>query len=304
TTISIINNKIENGNIEDFPFNKIVKPEEHKLVALTLALSSKIRLDRSGKFFIHHYNDQNIFSPLNIEVEVSEGNSMDIVYYSESFEKSMNSAVLSATVDKDSSLNLFLVNQGSSSYNFVFSKTIIKGSVNVYIISTGFKESHVEYHSHLDEGAQAYFSSRALGVRDNKIDIKTNVYHEGKKSVSNGFMKAVGAENSFVVIRGDARIDENAVDSSTSIIGRAIMLGNDSEAAVSPMLEVRTGKVITAKHSAAISRVPDDYIFYLMNRGFDRKSAEGLIIRGFLEDEGDNDLVRNMIEDIITRLGY
>jgi len=82
------------------------------------------------------------------------------------------------------------------------------------------------------------------------------------------------------------------------------MLGKQSKAIVAPMLEVKTGRVITAKHSAAVSRVNEDLVFYLQNRGFDRKTAEGLIIRGFLNDENDISIVKEMVEKIISDLGY
>ncbi|MFP3164959.1 MAG: SufD family Fe-S cluster assembly protein [Acidianus sp.] len=284
--------------------NSLIKPEDHKLVSLTLSLSRKLEIKQGGKYLIYHYTDvEGNFSPINIEIKVPEGESADVIYYSENKGKSMNSAVISASVSKNSSLNLTLVNKGNLSYNFVYSKARVEGSINTYIISSGFSEGHVEYHSYLEEGAQAFFSSRALGVENNNIDVITNVYHDGPKSVSNGFMKSVSAGSSFVVTRGDARINEQAIDSSTSIIGKAIMLG-ESTAVVAPMLEVRTGRVITAKHSASVSKVPEDLIFYLQNRGFDKKSAEGLIIRGFMEEEGDTEIVKKLIDEIITSLGY
>uniref|UniRef100_A0A2U9IP04 Fe-S cluster assembly protein SufD n=1 Tax=Acidianus sulfidivorans JP7 TaxID=619593 RepID=A0A2U9IP04_9CREN len=305
TTFQIINNNDIQGKLDDSFTNSLISPEEHKLVALTLSLSKKLTINKGGKYFIHHYTDEDIFSPLNIEINIPENESADIIYYSESLgQKSMNSAVLSILSNENSTVNLTMVTKGNNSYNFTYSKAKVKGYLNSYIISSGFSEGHLEYHSYLEEGAQAFFNSRALGVSKNNIDVLTNVYHEGKKSVSNGFMKAVAAGSSFVITRGDARINEEAYDCSTSIIGRAIMIGKEASAVVAPMLEVRTGKVITAKHSAAVSRVPEDLIFYLQNRGFDKKTAEGMIIRGFLEDEGDSDIVKKLINEIMSTLGY
>lgn len=303
-TFLIINNNDLENKLEDSPSNALISPDEHKLVALTLALSKKITITKGGKYFIHHYTDDEIFSPLNIEINIPENESADIVYYSEAIsQKSMNSTVLSVLVNHNSTVNLTMVTRGNSSYNFTYSKVRVKGNINTYIISSGFDQGHLEYHSYLEEGAQAFFNSRALGIERNNVDVITNVHHEGNKSVSNGFMKAIAAGNSFVISRGNARINENAHDCSTSIIGKAIMIGKGT-AAVAPMLEVRTGKVITAKHSASVSRVPEDLIFYLQNRGFDRKTAEGMIVRGFLDDEGDIEIVKKLINQIITQIGY
>lgn len=301
----LINNNDAENKLEDSPTNSIISPTEHKLVALTLALSKKVKINKGGRYFIKHYTDDSIFSPINIEVNVPENETVDVVYYSEALNpRAMNSAVISLFVNENSSANLTIVAKGNSSYNFTYSKVKVKGSLNTYIVASGFEQGHLEYHSYLEEGAQAFFISRALGVENNNIDVVTNVYHEGKKSVSNGFMKAISAGNSFVVSRGTARIYEEAHDCSTSIIGKAIMIGKGSSATVAPMLEVRTGRVVTAKHSASVSRVPEDLIFYLQNRGFDRKTAEGMIIRGFLEDESDIEIVKRLIEQIVTSIGY
>ncbi|MEW9492651.1 MAG: SufD family Fe-S cluster assembly protein, partial [Candidatus Aramenus sulfurataquae] len=172
------------------------------------------------------------------------------------------------------------------------------------IFVAGAANAHVQYKSFLQANSSASFNAKALGTRDNNIDVVTDVIHEGARSVSNGVMKSIAANNSLSVIRGDARIEENALDSSTSIIGRALMLGRDAKAVVAPMLEVRTGRVVTAKHSASISRVNEDLLFYLQNRGFDRKTAEGLLIRGFLSDENDLSVVKDIVERIVSGLGY
>lgn len=301
--ISIVNNIIEGTEVFDSPKNSGIDPKEHKLVALNLALSKKIIIDRPGKYFIYHYADQELYSPINIEINVNDDIS-DIVYYSESFGKSMPSSTIYLKVGKDATVNFSTIVKGNSSYSFVYAKAEVDGSINSSIFASGSSQAHIEYKSILGSYSNASFNVKALGIKDNNIDIVSDVTHIGEKSVSTGSMKAVAANTSLTVIRGDAKVGETAHDSSTSIIGRAIMLGKQSKAIVAPMLEVKTGRVITAKHSAAVSRVNEDLVFYLQNRGFDRKTAEGLIIRGFLNDENDISIVKEMVEKIISDLGY
>lgn len=82
-----------------------------------------------------------------------------------------------------------------------------------------------------------------------------------------------------------------------------MILSPFSHASVVPMLEVKTGRVVMAKHSAAVSKINEDMIFYLKSRGLTQKEAEGMIIRGFIEDEV-TDLIRDKIEQILYHLGY
>ncbi|TRM73160.1 Fe-S cluster assembly protein SufD, partial [Sulfolobus sp. E5] len=108
----------------------------------------------------------------------------------------------------------------------------------------------------------------------------------------------------FTVVRGVATISESATNSSTSIIGRSLILGSEAKSIVAPMLEVKTGRVNMAKHSAAISKIDENQIFYLQTRGLPRKEAEGLIIRGFIIEAEDSESLVNKIEEIIRSLGY
>lgn len=117
-------------------------------------------------------------------------------------------------------------------------------------------------------------------------------------------MKAISNDQAFTVVRGVATIDETAINSSTSIIGRSLVLGKDAKAVVSPMLEVKTGRVVMAKHSAAVSRIDENQIFYLQTRGLSKREAEGIIIRGFIIEEQDPETLKDRIEEILKSLGY
>ncbi|QKQ99308.1 SufD family Fe-S cluster assembly protein [Metallosphaera tengchongensis] len=282
----------------------LVKPEDHKLVALTLSLARKISLNKGGKYLVFNSCKGNNFCPVSIDVTVPEGESMEVIYYSDASEVAMPSSAISLDVPKGSSLSFSIVNSSRNSFGFVYAKARVEGEINSSIFSVGQSLGHTEYHVNLEEEALANFNAKALGIGDNKVNILANVNHRGKKSVSNGVLKAVASGSSFTVIRGDAVIEESALDSSTTILGKALIIGDDSKAVVAPMLEVKTGKIVTAKHSASASKVSEDLIFYLENRGLDKRSAEGLIIRGFLSDDNDNQIIRTLVEDAISKMGY
>ena len=282
----------------------LVTPEDHKLVALTLAGSRKILINKGGKYLVYNRCQGKIFCPVLVEVSVPDGDNVDLIYYSDGSEGAMPSAVISLDVPRGSSMSFSIVNSSRDSYAFTYTKGSIKGEINSSIFSVGQSLGHTEYHVELADEAVANFNAKSLGIGNNRVNVLANVNHVGRKSVSNGVLKAVASGSSYTVIRGDAVIGENAIDSSTTILGRALIIGDDAKAVVAPMLEVKTGKIITAKHSASASKVNEDLIFYLENRGLDKKSAEGLIIRGFLTDDNDNDIIRKLVEDAITKMGY
>ncbi|MCY0860624.1 MAG: SufD family Fe-S cluster assembly protein [Sulfolobaceae archaeon] len=303
--ILIVNNNII-GDVEiiDSPENPLISLKEHKLVPLILSLSKRLKISRPGKYFIYHYvTEENVFSPLNLEIDAQ--NDIEVIYYAETRSKnSFPAALISLNINDSTNVKFTHISYTPSSYFFSLIKANIKGSLTSYYFTTASRMAHVEALYNLKTDSVSNFSARALGVNDDKIDIKLNVYHEGQKSVSNGTLKAVSAENSLTVIRGDAVIGEEAIGSSTSILGKALMLSQNSKSVASPSLEVRTGDIELAKHSASVSKVPEDYIFYLKTRGFTQKESESLIIRGFLIEDEDPEFLKELVDKNLKGVGY
>lgn len=300
--IYIQNDNVEGAKTSEEPTDPLIKPEEHKLIALTFALSRKIKInvEDSQKILIYHtVIEKNYISPAHLEINVKEGTVADIIYIAESgIEDSLISSVISLEVPKDAQLNFTLISNTPYVYNYT--KARCEGELNSIIFATKSKMGHVEYTTILEKEARSIFSAKSIGKDDDKIDIKVNVQHRGERSYSDGNLKSIATDNAFSVVRGDASVYETALDSSTSIIGRAFILGKDAKAIVAPMLEVKTGRVSMAKHSASVSRVPDDLIFYLQNRGLTRKEAEAFLIKGFIEEERDPQILRDIIEKILA----
>jgi Fe-S cluster assembly scaffold protein SufB len=302
--IFIINNNIIGINYLDDTKNNLILPEEHKIVAISLALSKKIEIKENGNYVFYHINTKNnIFSPVNIEIKLSEGES-NIFFISEvKGENSMNSDIISLDVNKNSHVNFNYISISNNNLLFSYIKGKILGSISTNLFSARGKMSHIEYSIELYEDSNANFTARALGVNDDKVTVLCKVNHKQKKSKSVGKMKGIAAENSQVIIRGVATITESAHDSSTEILGKSLLIGKNAKSAVVPMLEVKTGRVNLAKHSASASKVPEDYIFYLQNRGLSKKEAEGIIIRNFLIEENDIELVKDYIVKILQTVG-
>jgi len=304
--VIIVDNEVIEGNLDlsSEPYNSVISPSSEKLVALTLATAGKLKVTRGGKYFIYHVSTSPLlFSPLNVEVEAGKGEKIEL-FYMNRVEAGMGSLVLGARGAEGSSVKVRLVNLGNSSHFYLFSRMEIEGELELDVFSSGTRLGHAEIKVDLGEGARSSFKARAFGVRDNKIDLKVDVNHVGPYSSSQGLLKAVAADEAYTSIRGVASISSSAPDSSTSIIGRSLLISRGAKAVVTPMLEVKTGKIREARHSASASKVSEDSVFYLQSRGVDRKTAEGLIIRGFLLEEGDPSEVLQVVEESLTKLGY
>ncbi|BCU68512.1 hypothetical protein HS7_19490 [Sulfolobales archaeon HS-7] len=301
--IRIVNGSVS-GNIPYFdePDNAFLN-EPSKLDYLTLASAYKIRVTKPGIYAIYNINKENkLLSPINVELSLESGKA-EIVYISDSA-GGMNSAIIGGEVGKGAELDVRIVISGNNGLDYLRNNLLIYGKSNFNIFSTGTRMSHVKCSFFLYDWGTSNFSARAFSIEDNKIDISIDTTHLGINSQSNGLLKGASAERGYTSIRGIASITEKAFDSSTSIIGRSLILHNSAKAVVTPMLEVKTGRVREARHSASISRVNDEYIFYLQNRGFAKHYAESLIIRGFLIEDADIEEVKQIIMESLTKIGY
>lgn len=305
-SVLFLNGSVEsNIPLDNEPHNVTVTGKDNKITALTLASAKRVALSGTGKYLVYLYNDTpDLFQPININVKTSDGDVLDLTIISENKSKGMNSIILGGEVAKGSTLVLRYSSLAEDSLEYMDSRINVYGTLSQIYFLSGGKMNHVESQIYLFERASSTFNVRAFTVGDNSIDSRLDVYHMGRESESKGLMKGVAADQSYVSIRGVASVSEMGGDSSTSLVGKSLLIGREARGVVSPMLEVKTGKVKEARHSASLSKVGEDHVFYLQNRGIDRRTAEGMIIEGFLREEGDTEEVRNIISRRLTQLGY
>ena len=84
------------------------------------------------------------------------------------------------------------------------------------------------------------------------------------------------------LFKGMIRINKNANKSRSFLSGRSILLSKDAKSDSIPSLEILTNDV-KATHSASVSQIDDELIFYLQSRCLNKRDAERIIIEGFLE---------------------
>ncbi|MGV8169377.1 MAG: SufD family Fe-S cluster assembly protein [Candidatus Nanoarchaeia archaeon] len=118
-----------------------------------------------------------------------------------------------------------------------------------------------------------------LNNQKQKNNIK--IIHSGKETKSNLENKAI-ISNSDVEIKGLIQIQENA-EESEGYQKTEILILKDSKAISIPDLEIKNNNV-KCSHSASITRLDEEKIFYLQTRGINKKEASALIINAFIED--------------------
>ena len=94
------------------------------------------------------------------------------------------------------------------------------------------------------------------------------------KSISQG-----GGRSAY---RGLVRVNKRARHSSSAVRCDALLVDDISRSDTYPYNDIRTDEVSMA-HEATVSKVSEDQLFYLMQRGMTEEEAMAMIVRGFVE---------------------
>ncbi len=119
-----------------------------------------------------------------------------------------------------------------------------------------------------------------VSKKEYNLNINVNMIGNNSKNIIN--VHGISDEGkSKVVVDGNVIKDTRDNELYENI---KLLNINNGTSNIYPNMYIDTKNVI-ANHSASISTVNEDYIFYLMSKGIDRKNAIKLILDGFLEND-------------------
>jgi len=126
-------------------------------------------------------------------------------------------------------------------------------------------------------------TSKTVAITSN---IQTSTFKqmiEHNAPLTEGFIENYGVANneSSLLFEGIGKINKLMKKSVARQSNRGIVLGVDSRLDANPLLLIDEFDV-EASHGAAIGKIDDEQLYYLMSRGLNIKQATRLIIGGFL----------------------
>ncbi|GEO70662.1 Fe-S cluster assembly protein SufD [Levilactobacillus acidifarinae] len=131
------------------------------------------------------------------------------------------------------------------------------------------------------EGAQTETKVVAITSQDQREGINTRITNRGKHTVGNILQRGVLLGTSELVFNGIGDIIHGASGANAEQENRLLMMTPGTHGDANPILLIDENDVI-AGHAASVGQVDQSQLYYLMSRGIDRKTAERLVIRGFL----------------------
>ncbi len=172
-------------------------------------------------------------------------------------------------------------------YNFVTKRGACRG-VNSKISWTQVETGSAitwKYPSVILQGDNSIgeFYSVALTNNAQIADTGTKMIHLGKNTKSTIISKGISAGKSNNSYRGLVKIMPKATGARNYTQCDSMLIGGKSEANTFPYIEVmnNTAKV---EHEATTSKISEDQLFYLQQRGIGQEDAVSLIINGFCKE--------------------
>ena len=124
------------------------------------------------------------------------------------------------------------------------------------------------------------FYSVALTNNYQQADTGTKMIHIGKNTRSTVVAKGISAGFGQNTYRGQVKIMKGATGARNYTQCDSLLIGDKCGAHTFPYIEVRNGSA-QMEHEASTSKVGEDQIFYLRQRGLSAEEAVSMIINGF-----------------------
>ena len=172
-------------------------------------------------------------------------------------------------------------------YNFVTKRGICKGN-NSHISWTQVETGSAitwKYPSCILKGDNSVGEFYSVAVTHNfqQADTGTKMIHVGKNTRSTIISKGISTDHGNNSYRGLVKILKKAENSRNFSQCDSLLIGNQCGAHTFPYIEVANNSS-TIEHEATTSKVGEDQLFYLQQRGLSREDAVNMIINGFCKE--------------------
>ncbi len=133
------------------------------------------------------------------------------------------------------------------------------------------------------ENSVGKFYSVALTNNYQQADTGTKMIHIGKNTRSTIISKGISAGHGQNAYRGLVRVAPTAKNARNYTQCDSLLIGDKCGAHTIPYMEIRNAST-QVEHEATTSKISEDQLFYLKQRGIDEEDAVNMIVIGFCKD--------------------
>lgn len=169
-----------------------------------------------------------------------------------------------------------------------------------------FGDEHLSQNTHIKLlGFQAETEVTAIGLTSGSqiSTIKSVIEHNALESIGELNHYGVANDHSYLTFEGLGKIEKGMRLSKNHQHNKGVILSPTARLDANPLLVIDEYDV-EAGHGAAIGRIDEEQLYYMMSRGMDKKTAERLIVNGFLHPLDPyltSDLFKTHVETLLIQ---
>ena len=172
-------------------------------------------------------------------------------------------------------------------YNFVTKRGICKGhhsKISWTQVETGSAITW-KYPGVILQGDHSIGEFYSVAVTANKqvADTGTKMVHIGKNTKSRIISKGISAGHGHNTYRGLVKVGPNAASARNFTQCDSLLIGDRCGAHTFPYIESKNNTAMV-EHEATTSKIGEDQVFYLNQRGIDSEQAVNMIVNGYAKE--------------------
>jgi Fe-S cluster assembly protein SufD len=183
-------------------------------------------------------------------------------------------AQFNAELGRNSKLTLFIMNTGG---RLVRQEVLVKAA---------------------GEGADFQLRGVNLLASDAHTDLTMVLDHTARNTGSRELIRNVVTGKARGVFQGRINVHQLAQKTDAKMACNTLLLSDDAEFSAKPELEIFADDV-QCGHGATVTEIDHNHLFYLMARGIDEKTANGLLVKAFVAsviESLDNETIVDALE--------
>ncbi|NOZ30678.1 MAG: SufD family Fe-S cluster assembly protein [Crenarchaeota archaeon] len=302
--------EVHDGNYDVLKDIKVTgKMEYYNAARLTRAVTIRIPREASlnGLVLVSLGGDGYTGHHIHIELEPFASAEVILVDLGGVGDSSIKTLTIAVDMDSDSRLKFYSISLHEEAA--VYSRRVYRLSARSRLELNTFYSSGPATRINEDvylngEYSEIEVNSSSLAGRNKWGDVLLNVRHRGERSKSYINGRGVVLEDGILTIRGIAIVEKSAEWSSSHVEVHVSAFGEQAKGNASPMLEIHTGNVEEAFHSASVSSLSEDELFYLGTRGLSKDEARELLVEGILHFSGVLERLGLSIETVLRGLNH
>ncbi|MEX3609987.1 Fe-S cluster assembly protein SufB [Rothia sp. LK2588] len=199
---------------------------------------------------------------------------------------SLHSAVVEIIVKKNARVRYTTIQNWSNNvYNLVTKRTLCEEGATMEWVDGNIGSKVTQKYPAVymvGEHAKGETLSIAFAGEGQHQDTGSKMVHIAPHTSSSIVSKSIARNGGRSAYRGLVQVREGAHHSKSNVVCDALLVDTISRSDTYPYVDIREDDV-TMGHEATVSRVSEEQLFYLMQRGLSEEEAMAMIVRGFVE---------------------